>query len=58
LPKPGWNYAPQAHSRLSNISLIFGFGWGLYKYSVKIANGLQSSCPLEVEIKDIARAFN
>jgi hypothetical protein len=49
-----WDNAPQAHSRVSNINfdiwkqIVEG---GLYKYTMKIYQGRQSSCPFLAKLK-------
>jgi hypothetical protein len=55
---PKCDNAPQAHSRVSNINFEFGFGGGAIQIPWIITEGRQSSLPLGVYVKGIARDCN
>ena len=55
---PGWDYAPQVHSRVSTMNFdICNFLRGTYKYPMNNFQRTQSSFPLWAYVKGITRVF-
>jgi hypothetical protein len=55
-----WDYAPHAHSRVSNINLIFEnklWKGGVYKYSMKNISRTAKFLPILGYVKGIVRVF-